>query len=81
MADTQEAIVQIEPGVQLSEQKAPVGSSVWHRLALGGIMLISIFMNFFQLGQNGFGNLYYAAGVRSMLDNRHNFFFVSSDPE
>jgi len=43
-------------------------------------MLISIFMNFFQLGQNGFGNLYYAAGVRSMLDNWHNFFFVSYDP-
>jgi 4-amino-4-deoxy-L-arabinose transferase-like glycosyltransferase len=43
-------------------------------------MLISIFMNFYQLGQNGFSNLYYAAGVRSMLDNLHNFFFVSFDP-
>src|SRR5438552_4463562 len=43
-------------------------------------MLISIFMNFYQLGQNGFGNLYYAAGVRSMLDNWHTFFFVSFDP-
>jgi 4-amino-4-deoxy-L-arabinose transferase-like glycosyltransferase len=32
------------------------------------------------LGQNGFGNLYYAAGIRSMLDNWHNFFFVSYDP-
>src|SRR5690242_9242571 len=80
MADTQEEIVQIQPGGQLVEQKAPAGSSLWHRLALGGIMLISIFMNFFQLGQNGFGNLYYAAGVRSMLDNWHNFFFVSYDP-
>jgi 4-amino-4-deoxy-L-arabinose transferase-like glycosyltransferase len=37
-------------------------------------------MNFFQLGQNGFGNLYYASGIRSMLDNWHNFFFVSYDP-
>src|SRR5947209_1419109 len=80
MADTQEEIVQIEPGVQLSEQKVRAGSTLWHRLALGGIMLISIFMNFFQLGQNGFGNLYYAAGIRSMLDNWHNFFFVSYDP-
>src|SRR5205809_2800990 len=80
MADTQEEIVQIQPGGQLVEQKAPAGSSLWHRLALGGIMLISIFMNFFQLGQNGFGNLYYAAGIRSMLDNWHNFFFVSYDP-
>src|SRR5437762_6933753 len=80
MADTQEELVQIQPGGQLAEQKAPAESSLWHRLALGGIMLISIFMNFFQLGQNGFGNLYYAAGIRSMLDNWHNFFFVSYDP-
>src|SRR5437870_7056426 len=80
MADTQEEIVQIEPGVQLSEQKVRAGSTLWHRLALAGIMFISRFMNFFQLGQNGFGNLYYAAGVRSMLDNWHTFFFVSYDP-
>ena len=26
----------------------------WHRLALVGITLISVFMNFYQLGQNGF---------------------------
>ena len=48
--------------------------------ALGIVMLVSLFMNFYQLGQNGFGNLYYAAGVRSMLDSWHNFFFVSFDP-
>src|SRR3989442_4042851 len=80
MADTQEEIVQVRHDGPLSEQKAPARSSLWHRLALGGIMLISIFMNFYQLGQNGFGNLYYAAGVRSMLDNLHNFLFVSFDP-
>ena len=54
--------------------------SLWHRLALGAILLTSIFMNFYQLGQNGFGNLFYAAGVRSMVDSLHNFFFVSYDP-
>jgi len=43
-------------------------------------MLISIFMNFYQLGQNGFGNTYYASAIRSMLDSWHNFFFVSYDP-
>jgi 4-amino-4-deoxy-L-arabinose transferase-like glycosyltransferase len=80
MADTREEIVQIKLGEHLVEQKVAAPSSLWHRLALGGIMLISIFMNFFQLGQNGFGNLYYAAGIRSMLDNWHNFFFVSYDP-
>src|SRR5712691_7856665 len=80
MADIQEEVVQVQHGGPLSERKAPARSSLWHRLALGGIILISIFMNFFQLGQNGFGNLYYAAGVRSMLDSWHNFFFVSFDP-
>src|SRR5262249_10965495 len=49
-------------------------------LTLGGVILLSIFMNFFQLGQYGFDNLFYAAGVRSMLDNWHNFFFASYDP-
>jgi 4-amino-4-deoxy-L-arabinose transferase-like glycosyltransferase len=67
--------------VQLSEQKVRAGTALWNRLALVGIMLISIFMSFFQLGQNGFGNIYYAAGVRKMLDNWHNFFFGSYEPE
>jgi 4-amino-4-deoxy-L-arabinose transferase-like glycosyltransferase len=59
------------------EREAPrLGS----RIALGAILLLSIFLNFFQLGQNGYGNLYYAAAVRSMADNFHNFFFASFDP-
>src|SRR6266700_2954156 len=53
---------------------------LWRRLALAVVMLISIFMNFYQLGQNGFGNLYYASAIRSMLDSWHNFFFVAFDP-
>jgi 4-amino-4-deoxy-L-arabinose transferase-like glycosyltransferase len=53
---------------------------MWHRLALGVVLLISIFMNFYQLGQNGFANLYYASAIRSMLDSWHNFMFVSFDP-
>jgi hypothetical protein len=46
MADTQE-IVQIESGGNLSELVTPARSTLWHKLALGGIMLISLFMNFF----------------------------------
>lgn len=80
MADTLEATAQTRSVELTNERKTSAPSSLWHRLALGGVMLISIFMNFYQLGQNGFGNLYYAAGVRSMLDNWHNFFFVSFDP-
>src|SRR3989442_48425 len=72
-----EALYKPEP---LTHPNTPSLSRWWHRLALVGVMLISLFMNFYQLGQNGFGNLYYAAGVRSMLDNLHNFFFVSFDP-
>src|SRR5438128_6537844 len=68
------------PSEPLSPPNKTTPSRWWHRLALAGVMLISLFMNFYQLGQNGFGNLYYAAGVRSMLDNWHNFFFVAYDP-
>lgn len=53
---------------------------LWRRISLAAILLLSIFMNFFLLGQNGYGNLYYAAGIRSMADSWHNFFFVSFDP-
>jgi 4-amino-4-deoxy-L-arabinose transferase-like glycosyltransferase len=47
---------------------------------MGVVILVSIFMNFYQLGQNGYGNAYYAAGVKSMGDSLHNFFFVAFDP-
>ena len=78
MAETSATITQAEP-------EHPIGQRVqqrfpaWHHLALGGITLISVFMNFFQLGQNGFGS-YYPAAVRSMMDNWHNFFFAAYDP-
>jgi len=53
---------------------------LWHYLALTGVMLLAIFFHFFRLDQEGFGNLYYAAAVKSMLTSWHNFFFVSFDP-
>ncbi|HYU76113.1 MAG TPA: glycosyltransferase family 39 protein [Ktedonobacteraceae bacterium] len=55
-------------------------SPLWRWPALVGVLLVSVFMNFYQLGQNGFANLYYASAIRSMLDNWHNFFFVAFDP-
>ena len=78
MADTTEKIVQTEPEY-VSKQTITQRSSLWQRLALGGILLVSIFMNFFQLGKNGFGT-FYPPAVRSMMDNWHNFFFSSYDP-
>lgn len=52
----------------------------WHRIALALIVVVAAFLNFFQQQQNGYGNEFYAAAVRSMLDSWHNFFFVSFDP-
>src|SRR5437868_7801737 len=79
MSDTLELITPVQSS-PIAEHRDIAPSRLWHRLALGGVTLISIFMNFYQLGQNGFGNLYYAAAIRSMLDNLHNFFFVAFDP-
>ena len=78
MADTTEKIIQAEPE-HVSEQTVPQRFPLWQRFALGGILLVSIFMNFFQLGKNGFGS-FYPPAVRSMMDNWHNFFFASYDP-
>src|SRR5260221_10485321 len=64
---------------QWAEQKRVGISSLWQRVAVGGIMVISVFMNFFKLGQNGF-DTYYPPAVRSMMDNWHNFFFAAYDP-
>src|ERR1700694_920464 len=77
MADTTTTITQAEPEhpIERRGRRFPA----WHQLALGGITLISIFMNFYRLGQNGFGT-FYPAAVRSMMDNWHNFFFAAYDP-
>lgn len=44
------------------------------------ILLLSAILHFSYLEQDGLANLYYAAGVKSMMMNWHNFFFVSFDP-
>lgn len=50
------------------------------RAGLGAIILLSVFLDFWRLSQNGFGNLYYAAAVKSMTQSWQHFFFVSFDP-
>ena len=57
-----------------------ISVSLWERVALGAVLLVSAFFNIFQLDQQGYGNLYYAAAVKSMLENFHNLWFVSFDP-
>ncbi|BCL83582.1 glycosyl transferase [Ktedonobacteria bacterium brp13] len=65
-----------QPTAPREPRRFPV---LWERLALGGILLLAVLMDFYQLGQNGFGS-YYPPAVRSMMDNWHNFFFVAYDP-
>jgi 4-amino-4-deoxy-L-arabinose transferase-like glycosyltransferase len=83
MLDTDSTATTLTTPPDAAEQPlAPPGKKRWfarHRFALGGILLISIIMNFYELGKNGFGS-YYPAAIRSMLDSWHNFFFVSYDP-
>jgi 4-amino-4-deoxy-L-arabinose transferase-like glycosyltransferase len=47
---------------------------------LAAILLIAAALRTWRLWQNGFGREYYAAGVRSMMGDWHNFFFNSFDP-
>ena len=58
------------------------GTALWQNIALAAILLLSAFLNLYQLARNGFAdtNTYYAAAVKSMLLNWHNFFFVAFDP-
>ena len=55
---------------------------LWQKIVLAAILLLAAFLNLYQLAQNGFAdtNTYYAAAVKSMLLNWHNFFFAAFDP-
>jgi 4-amino-4-deoxy-L-arabinose transferase-like glycosyltransferase len=56
----------------------PGGTLAW--IGLAGAVAGAAVMNTVRLSQNGYANIFYSAGVRSMLDSLHNFFFVSFDP-
>jgi 4-amino-4-deoxy-L-arabinose transferase-like glycosyltransferase len=49
-------------------------------LALAGVLALSAVLNLNKLAQNGYANIFYSAGVKSMLRSWHNFVFVSFDP-
>lgn len=44
------------------------------------ILILSVILNFANLGIEGYANTFYSAGVKSMLMNFKNFFFASFDP-
>ena len=52
----------------------------WHIGALGCVLALAAFLDFFHLSRNGYANTYYAAAVRSMSRSWHNFFFAAFDP-
>jgi 4-amino-4-deoxy-L-arabinose transferase-like glycosyltransferase len=49
-------------------------------LALGAVLALSAVLNLVRLSQNGYANIFYSAGVKSMGRSLHNFVFVSFDP-
>jgi len=44
------------------------------------VLALSAVLNTHRLSQNGYANIFYSAGVKSMLRSLHNFLFVSFDP-
>jgi 4-amino-4-deoxy-L-arabinose transferase-like glycosyltransferase len=48
--------------------------------ALAPILALSAVLNTEKLSQNGYANVFYAAGVKSMLGSFHDFLFNSFDP-
>ena len=65
------------PPYEAEQPIAPPGKKRWfarHRLALGGILLISVVMNFYELGKNGFGS-YYPAAVQKHAGQLAQFLF------
>ena len=50
------------------------------RCGLVGVVSASAVLNTVRLSQNGYANVFYSAGVKSMLRSWHNFVFVSFDP-
>ncbi len=77
MENTQSTKPTIPPFFNAVEpEKTTLREWIW----LAVIILIAAFLRLWRIDQNGTGNSYYAACVRSMLMNWHNFFFVSFDP-
>jgi 4-amino-4-deoxy-L-arabinose transferase-like glycosyltransferase len=50
------------------------------RCGLVGVVAASAVLNTVRLSQNGYANIFYSAGVKSMLRSWHNFVFVAFDP-
>ena len=43
-------------------------------------LFLTLFLSYYNFGNDGYGNAYYTAAIKSMTLSWHNFFFVSFDP-
>src|SRR6266545_2942361 len=53
---------------------------IWELVGLACIILLAAWLRFYNLDSLGYVNHYYTAGVKSMLQSWHNFFFVAAEP-
>ena len=66
-------------GDSASSKRVMRGKVPWHLLLLSAVLALSAFLDLSRLTSEGYGNVYYAATVKNMLDSWHNFFFASYD--
>src|SRR5438445_10464804 len=52
----------------------------WVHRAQGAILCLAVALRLWRLDQNGYGNEYYTAAVRSMTTSWHNFLYNAFDP-
>jgi 4-amino-4-deoxy-L-arabinose transferase-like glycosyltransferase len=69
-----------DPTSEPSAEPAANPSKHWEWLALAAVLCLATGLRVWKLDQNGTGNPYYGACVRSMLASPSNFFFASFDP-
>lgn len=54
--------------------------SRWQRQLFAGVLVLAALLRLARLDHQGFGNLYYAAAIQSMMRSWHNLLFVAFDP-
>src|SRR5690349_12099845 len=53
---------------------------IWEFVGIASIVLLAVWLRFSNIDSLGYVNHYYTAGVKSMLQSWHNFFFAAAEP-